>query len=62
MKQTRLLILFVCTFIFANTFAANRYWVGGTTGTWNSTTASWSDTSGGTPGNFVPTASDDVFF
>ena len=36
--------------------------MGGATGTWNSTTASWSDVSGGAPGNFVPAASDIVIF
>lgn len=41
---------------------ADRYWVGGT-GTWSSTnTANWSDTSGGSGGFSVPTASDNVFF
>lgn len=37
-----------------------RYWVG-TDGAW-SDTANWSDTTGGTGGFSVPTASDDVFF
>ena len=41
---------------------ADRYWVGGT-GTWDSTsTTNWSDTSGGSGGFSVPTASDNVFF
>jgi hypothetical protein len=41
---------------------ADRYWVGGT-GSWSSTnTANWSDTSGGSGGFSVPTASDNVFF
>ncbi len=41
---------------------ADRYWVGGT-GTWSSTdTTNWSDTSGGSGGFSVPTASDNVFF
>ncbi len=63
MKQTRLLILFVCTFIFANTFASTRYWVGGTAATWDaSTTTCWSETSGGTSGASVPVAGDDVIF
>ena len=39
---------------------ASRYWVG-TDGSW-SDTANWSDTTGGTGGFSVPTASDDVFF
>jgi hypothetical protein len=62
MKTKLISLLIFCSLTIANTFAANRYWVGGTTGTWNSTTASWSDTSGGTAGNFVPTSTDDVFF
>jgi hypothetical protein len=41
---------------------ADRYWILGT-GTWDSTsTTNWSDTSGGTGGFSVPTASDNVFF
>ena len=41
---------------------ANRYWVLGT-GTWDATnTVNWSDTSGGSGGFSVPTASDNVFF
>jgi len=39
---------------------ANRYWVGGGTGNWNSTT-NWSATSGGASGASVPTNLDDVF-
>ena len=39
---------------------ANRYWLGGT-GNINDT-AHWSDTSGGTGGFSVPTASDAAFF
>jgi hypothetical protein len=40
---------------------ALRYWVGGT-GTWNSSTANWSDSSGGASGFSVPGAADYVFF
>ena len=41
---------------------ADRYWRGGA-GTWNTTsTTNWSDTSGGTGGFSVPTASDNVIF
>jgi hypothetical protein len=41
---------------------ADRYWVGGT-GTWNTTAGTkWAATSGGTGGEPVPTAVDDVFF
>lgn len=39
---------------------ANRYFVGGGTGNWNSTT-NWSDTDGGASGFSVPTSTDDVF-
>lgn len=42
---------------------ANRYWVGASGTTWNSSsTAVWSATSGGAPGASVPTAADSVFF
>ena len=41
---------------------ANRYWILGT-GTWDATnTVNWSDTSGGSGGFSVPTATDNVFF
>jgi hypothetical protein len=41
---------------------ATRFWVGGN-GTWDaSSTANWSDTSGGAPGASVPTLADDVVF
>lgn len=39
---------------------ADRYWRGGT-GTWNTTTTNWSDTSGGAGGFSAPTANDDVY-
>ena len=39
---------------------ANRYFISGGTGNYNSTT-NWSDTSGGAGGFSVPTASDDVY-
>jgi len=41
---------------------ADRYWVGGTNSWSAANTGSWSDTSGGTGGFSVPTASDNVFF
>ncbi|NTW31748.1 MAG: hypothetical protein HGB12_03850 [Bacteroidetes bacterium] len=44
-----------------NTFAANRYWVGGT-GTWDATTTHWSASTGGGSGASVPTSADNVFF
>lgn len=41
---------------------ADRYWVGGT-GTWDATsTANWSNASGGASGASVPTSADNVFF
>ena len=40
---------------------ANRYWVGGT-GTWSTSTANWSATSGGASGASEPTSADSVFF
>lgn len=40
---------------------ADRYWVGGASTTWNTTTH-WSASSGGPSGASVPTASDNVFF
>lgn len=41
---------------------ANRYWVGGTA-SWDGTAGTkWASTSGGTGGEAIPTASDDVFF
>jgi hypothetical protein len=40
---------------------ADRYWVAGGTGNYNSTT-NWSATSGGASGASVPTTVDDVFF
>lgn len=41
---------------------ANRYWVGGS-GTWDATsTANWSETSGGVGGASAPTSLDDVYF
>lgn len=41
---------------------ANRYWVGGS-GTWDATsTANWSETSGGAGGASAPTSVDDVYF
>lgn len=41
---------------------ADRYWVGGS-GSWDATsTANWSDTSGGSPGASAPTSVDNVIF
>ncbi len=40
---------------------ADRYWVAGGTGNYNSTT-NWSATSGGASGASAPTAADNVFF
>jgi hypothetical protein len=40
---------------------ANRYWVGGT-GTWDPASTSWSTTSGGSPGEAAPLATDNAIF
>ena len=40
---------------------ANRYWVGGASATW-ATTTHWSASDGGSSGASVPTATDSVFF
>ena len=61
MKTKLFSLLFVCIFTIANTFATNRYWVGGAAATW-AATSSWSETSGGTSGATAPTTGDDVFF
>jgi len=44
-----------------SSFAANRFWVGGTSGSWNNV-SSWSTTSNGTSGASVPTISDNAIF
>ncbi|MCX6316892.1 MAG: T9SS type A sorting domain-containing protein [Bacteroidetes bacterium] len=59
MRKIYMGILFVCLTAYAS--AADRYWVGGTSGNWNST-ANWSATSGGTSGASVPGANDNVIF
>jgi hypothetical protein len=61
MKTKQFLLLLVCTFAFTNTFAENRYWVGGATANWADAT-SWSTTSGGSNGASIPTAKDVVIF
>lgn len=57
----KLYSLFIVLSCIPFTFGATRYWVGGTSGNWN-TTASWSATSGGSSGASVPTTGDAVFF
>ena len=60
--KTQLCIFFTLLFTtFAQPLLAQRFWVSGGTGNWNSTT-NWSATSGGASGVSVPTATDDVFF
>ena len=61
MKTKQFLFLLVCTFAFANTFAENRYWVGGAAANWANAT-SWSATSGGSNGASIPTTKDVVIF
>lgn len=55
---------FIAALIFflgaPSTFAASRFWVGGS-GNWNTTTTHWSTTSGGASGAAAPTSADDVF-
>ncbi|MEK7263307.1 MAG: hypothetical protein AAB071_02210, partial [Bacteroidota bacterium] len=53
-------LFFAC--LFGETFAANRYWVGGTANWDGIAGAKWALTSGGAGGEAVPTSSDDVFF
>jgi hypothetical protein len=60
MKKFYLLhLLLFATVITAN--AAPYFWIGGSTGNWNSAT-NWSATSGGAAGTLVPGANDDVTF
>ena len=61
MKTKQLLFLIVCIFVFANSFAADRYWVAAANATWAATT-SWSETAGGISGATAPTTGDDVYF
>lgn len=60
--KTQLCIFFTLLLtLVAQPLLAQRFWVAGGTGNWNSTT-NWSTTSGGASGASVPTAIDDVFF
>ena len=61
MKTKLLSMLILALFTTMSGFGANRYWVGGTTGTWEATT-SWSTTSGGASGASAPVTGDDVIF
>lgn len=61
MKTRLLTLLFVCFFTVANTFAIDRYWVGGAAATWDATT-SWSETSGGASGASIPDSTMNVIF
>jgi hypothetical protein len=61
MKTRLLTLLFVCFFTVANTFAIDRYWVGGAASTWDATT-SWSETSGGASGASIPDSTMNVIF
>jgi len=54
-------MLIFCSLAIANSFAANRYWVGGAAANWADAT-SWSESSGGTSGATAPTTGDDVIF
>jgi hypothetical protein len=60
MKKLLLIIVFAIS--IANVFGTAKYWVGGTSGNWAST-SSWSLASDGTgAGAAIPVASDDVYF
>jgi hypothetical protein len=62
-KQTLMKRLFTLLFFLSfafSAFAADRYWVGASGSTWEST-ASWSATMGGTSGASVPVANDNVY-
>ncbi len=56
-------IVAILLLLFVNTLPmlAQRFWVTGGDGNWNSTT-NWATTSGGAAGASVPTLTDDVFF
>lgn len=54
-------LTFVSIFISGHSYSANRFWVSGGTGNWNSTT-NWSNASGGTAGFSVPGISDVAIF
>jgi alpha-tubulin suppressor-like RCC1 family protein len=53
-------VLFLSLFFFRDSFAANRFWVGGT-GNW-SAISHWSLTTGGAGGASVPVAADNAIF
>ena len=60
MKKIYILLALVI-FINADIIAAPYYWVGGTSGNWQSS-SNWSSTSGGAGGAGIPAAADDVTF
>ena len=56
----QLIVPFLLVFITSASWAADRYWVGGS-GAWNDP-SHWSNSSGGSGGAGVPGQNDDVFF
>ena len=56
-----IVFLFIIFFSPSIASAADRFWVTGGDGNWNST-GNWSDTSGGASGSSVPTVSDNCIF
>lgn len=59
--RTKVCIFLVLVTIGSRSFAADRYWIGTTTGNWNST-ANWSTVSGGAGGASVPGTTDVAIF
>jgi len=56
--------LFICLLVFflsIQTYATTYYWIGGTSGNWN-TFSNWSFTSGGSAASFYPASNDAVIF
>lgn len=63
MKKTLILVLTFVFLLYArNTYAASKYWVGGTA-SWDGTAGTkWASSSGGAGGQAIPTSSDNCFF
>jgi hypothetical protein len=54
-------LVFVLFCVVTTAYSADRYWIAGSTASWNST-ANWSTASGGAGGASVPVTADNVFF
>lgn len=61
MKKIFFISIALLIFTFQYTCAASRFWIGGSSGTWNNT-VNWSATSGGAGGAGIPGNLDDVIF